>query len=79
MYLTFLCNFRAFFNQIAMQSWYSFNLLAPLTYLFKGAIATLSWVQSSQNDSAKLNDEFKGAMEDFGKIKEQVANYVIEK
>jgi len=30
-------------------------------------------LQSSQNDSAKLNDEFKGAMEDFGKIKEQVA------
>ena len=29
-------------------------------------------LQSSQNDSAKLNDEFKGAMEDFGKIKEQL-------
>jgi chromosome segregation ATPase len=30
-------------------------------------------LQISQNDSARLNEEFKGAMEDFVKIKEQMA------
>ena len=30
-------------------------------------------LQTSQNDSARLNQEFKGAMEDFVKVKEQMA------